>query len=242
MEVTVGLALYINAVLFVAAALLQITGFGFMMLAAPALVIVVSPQMTVPMLVVVWLPLGVVMVWNLRHDVDGSILRCFSFPALVGIPLGALILRDTDPQMMQRIIGAMMIVLALILQVKPGEPFRRELPWRMAAGAISGILASSTSVAGPPVVLLGLKQRWEPAVFRATLVTFFFVCSVASLPFYWHLDLLEQATLELAATAFPGVAAGYVTGTWVKGRVGGRSFRWLAMGVVTTGGLVAVLL
>lgn len=237
-----SVVLYANAVLLVAAGLLQITGFGFMMLAVPALVIFLPPQVVVPMLVTVWLPLGVVMVWTMRADVHSGILAGFTAPALLAIPAGALLLRDTDPVVMQRGIGGLMVLLALVLQLNPGRPFRAETPWRIAAGAVSGLLASSTSVAGPPVVLLGLKQRWEPRVFRATLVTFFFACSIASLPFYWHLDLLAPDTLRLAGMAFPGAAVGYGAGTWARQHVRPGGFRWVAVGIVMVGGLVAVVL
>ena len=238
---TPELILYVNGVLFVAASLLLLAGFGFMMLAVPALVIVLPPQVVVPMLMMVWLPMGVVLIWSMRKDIDGRILLGFSLPALLGIPVGAVLLRDADAVVMQRVIGALMILLAIVLQLKPGAPIQREGPFRTAAGALSGLQAASTSVAGPFVVLLGLKQRWDPDMFRATLVAFFFVVSIASLPFYWQMDLLSRGTSELAVTSLPGVAAGYATGAWLKRRVSIEAFRWVAVGVVAGGGLVAVL-
>ena len=135
-----------------------------------------------------------------------------------------------------------MIGLALLLQVKPGPPYARDAPACAAVGLIAGFLAASTSVAGPPLVLLGLKQRWEPARFRATAIAYFFTISVFSLPFYWEMGLITPATWEFALYGLPAIAVGYFTGTWLRERVSVTAFRWFAMGVVVAGGLSAVLL
>ena len=111
----------------------------------------------------------------------------------------------------------------------------------MGAGLFAGFLAASTSVSGPPLVLLGLKQRWQPARFRATLIAYFLIISAFSLPFYWEMDLLTPATWRFVSYGLPGIALGYFTGAWLRARVSVAAFRWLATGVVVAGGLTAAL-
>ena len=134
-----------------------------------------------------------------------------------------------------------MIALALVLQLKPGPPFRKEFVPNILAGLTSGFLAASTSVSGPPLVLLGLKQRWEPARFRATLIAYFFLISVCSLPFYWEFELLTTATWEFVLYGFPGTIIGYFASGWLRQRVAGDGFRWIATAIVVLGGLAAAL-
>ena len=232
--------LYVSGVTWLAASLQGVTGVGFMILSVPGLILVLPAQVVVPGLLLLYLPLGTVQVLQLRDDVDWRRLAYLIGSAAVGLPLGAVILRVTDTETMQQVIGGIMLGLAFLLQVKPGPPFRRERIAWVGVGLISGVLAASTSVSGPPVVLLALKQRLEPSRIRATLLAYFVSLSLCSLPLYWKMDLLKQASLELALSGLPGVILGYVTGTWLRGRVREKWFQRVALGVVVGGGLVAV--
>ena len=232
---------YSIAVVWVSATLQGITGFGYMMLAVPALILVFPPQVVVPALILTWIPLGTVQTIQFRKHVDWRILTTLLASAAVALPLGAFILRDTDPVAMQRAIGVLLVALALVLQVKPGAPFRNERAARIGAGLVAGLLASSTSVSGPPLVLLGLKQRWEIEAFRATLPAFFLAIGLLCLPLHWQMDLLGDRSFDLALCGAPGLVLGYGTGIWLRGRVRGRAFRWAAIGLVMAGGLAAVV-
>lgn len=238
---SVETGLYIALVVCVAASLQGITGAGFMMLSVPVLVVFLPANVVVPAIVVMYLPLAVAQLLQLRRDVDLRLLLTLSISAALMVPFGAMVLRDTDALTMQRAIGWSMIALALVLQLRPGQPFRNAFLPNIFAGLVSGFLAASTSVSGPPLVLLGLKQRWEPARFRATLIAYFFLISLCSLPFYWELELLTRGTWEFVLYGFPGVTVGYFAGGWLRHHVAGGGFRWTATGIVILGGLAAAL-
>ena len=234
--------LYAFAVVLSAASLQGITGAGMMILSVPPLVVALPATVVVPGIVLLYLPLGLAQIIQLRGDVDRRRLAILAASSALMVPLGAVMLREVDTVTLQRGIGLLMIFLALLLQVKPGPPFTRELAPCVATGLIAGFLAASTSVSGPPLVLFGLKQRWDPTRFRATLIAYFLIISAFSLPFYWEMDLLTPATWRLVLYGLPGIALGYFTGAWLRARVSVAAFRWLATGVVVAGGLAAVLL
>jgi uncharacterized membrane protein YfcA len=226
---------------FVAASLQGVTGFGFMMLALPGLILAYPAQMTVPALILVWIPLGCLQYIQLRREVDWRLIRWLVAGAVLTLPAGSWILKGTDTETMQRAIGALMVALSVLLQVSPGKPVSRERLARFGAGLLSGALAASTSVSGPPVVLLGLKQRWEAGRFRASLLTYFLLISLLTLPLHWRMDLLNRGSLSLSLAALPGLVLGFFSGWWLRGRVRGAGFRWIATAVVIGGGLAALL-
>ena len=234
--------LYAFAVVLSAASLQGITGAGMMILSVPPLVAAMPATVVVPGIVLLYLPLGTAQIIQLRRDIDRRRLATLLLSSAPMVPLGALILREVDTVTLQRGIGLLMIALALLLQVKPGPPFSRELPPCVGTGLVAGLLAASTSVSGPPLVLFGLKQRWEPARFRATLIAYFLVISAFSLPFYWEMALITTAVWWFVLYGLPGIALGYFTGAWLRARVSAGAFRWLATGVVVAGGLAAALL
>ena len=233
--------LYVFAVVLSAASLQGVTGAGMMILSVPALVVALPATVVVPGIVLLYLPLGIAQIIQLRRDVDRRRLAMLAGSSTLMVPLGAVILSEVDTVTLQRGIGWLMIALALLLQMKPGPPFSREFAPCVGAGLIAGFLAASTSVSGPPLVLLGLKQRWQPARFRATLIAYFLIISAFSLPFYWEMDLLTPTTWQFVLYGLPSVFLGYFTGAWLRARVPVAAFRWLATGVVVTGGLTAAL-
>ena len=232
---------YVSGVVWLAASLQGTTGFGFMMLCLPMLVLFFPAQIVVPGVILIYLPLGTAQSIQSRRDIHWPTLVQMASGAVLTLPLGAWILRDADTLAMQRGIGALLMGLALLLQANPGRPFRREGLARVGAGVLSGLLASSTAVSGPPVVLLGLKQRWQARRFRATLLSYFLVVSLACLPFHWRMSLLNTDSLTLALAGTPGMVLGFLTATWLRGRVRGGTFRWLAVGLVMAGGTAAIL-
>ena len=157
--------LYVFAVVLSAASLQGITGAGMMILSVPALVVALPATVVVPGIVLLYLPLGIAQIIQLRRDFDRRRLATLAVSSVLMVPLGAVILSEVDTVTLQRGIGWLMIALALLLQMKPGPPFSREFAPCVGAGLIAGFLAASTSVSGPPLVLLGLKQRWQPARF-----------------------------------------------------------------------------
>ena len=234
--------LYVFAVVLSAASLQGITGVGMMIVSLPPLVVVLPATVVVPGMVMLYLPLGAAQIIQLRRDVDRPRLTTLVASSALMVPLGAMILRDIDTAALQQGIGWLMITLALLLQMKPGPPFSRDLAPCVGAGLLAGFLAASTSVAGPPLVLLGLKQRWQPARFRATLVAYFLIISAFSLPFYWEMDLITPATWQFVLFGLPGIILGFFFGAWLRAKVSVAAFRWLATGVVLAGGLAAALL
>lgn len=234
--------LYAFAVVLLAASLQGITGAGMMILSVPALIVTLPATVVVPGIVILYLPLGVAQIVQLRDDVDRPHLAILVVSSALMVPLGALILGNVDTVTLQRGIGLSMIALALLLQVKPGPPYTKDFAPCVGAGLIAGFLAASTSVSGPPLVLLGLKQRWDPARFRATLIAYFLIISAFSLPFYWKMNLLSPTTWQFVLYGLPGITLGYFTGGWLRARVSVAAFRWLATGVVVVGGLAAALL
>lgn len=239
---SIEMVVLVSGVIFLAASLQGVTGFGFNLLAVPPLIILFPAQVVVPGLVVLFPALGFAQVIQLWREVDRGLLAWWTVSALVALPFGALILRNTDTHTMQKGIGASMIVLALVLQMKPGAPFRRERTARAFTGFLAGGLAASTAVSGPPLVLLGLKQRYDTHRFRATLIAYFLAISLLCMPFHWQMDLLNAESVWFAVSGFPGLVLGFFSGTWLRQHVEGKIFRWIAIGMVLLGGSVAIFL
>ena len=233
---------YASGIFWIAGSLQGLTGFGFNLLSVPALVLWFPAQVVVPGVLLSYLPLGIGQFVQLRRDVDWRVLGTIVGSAILGMPLGAFLLRDTDAEVMKRAIGLAMVGLAIVLQVRPGRPFQRDAATCLGVGAFSGFLSSSIGVSGPPLVLFGLKQRWPHAMMRATLLTCFLCTSSLSLGVLWLVGVITLESVQFVLWGAPGLALGFVTATYLRRRVHRVAvFRWISIGMVTAGGLAAAI-
>ncbi len=110
----------------------------------------------------------------------------------------------------------------------------------MLVGLVSGVLTGSTSMGGPPVVLLGVQQSWEKASFRANLLAFFALTSLSSLLSLWQAGALGEELLMLDLALLPAVLLGIVAGSALFKAIPAERFRLLVvLLVVFTGTLSA---
>ena len=213
-----------------------------MLIAAAGLIQVFPAQLVVPGLSLVYIPLGIAQFFQIRKLVDWPLLRSWCISALIGLLPGTLILTTVDTPTMKRGIGLIMVVLAILLRIRPGVPLQSEKLARYGAGVLSGALGASTSIAGPPIVLIGIKQRWGVESFRATLLVYFTVLSVAIVVFQAQFGLVTEETVRWSGDGIPGIAIGFLAATWVRGRVSDENFRLLGVVLVFGGGLTALIL
>lgn len=218
----------------------SLTGFGYALVATPFLVLLFPPTAVVPMVLVSWFPMAVILIYQSRRLLNPRRIARMLAGAVVGGPLGIYGLASLSADDMRSVIGAITLLAVASLLVKPTNPWRRETPALLGAGLLSGILGGASAMSGPPIVLLGLKQRWEHEGFRADLLCYFFLLHAMVAAVLGNVGILAGDTLTATVLAFPGVLVGYVAGMWLRRHVDGRMYRRLAIGLIVTGGVLAL--
>jgi len=94
----------------------------------------------------------------------------------------------------------------------------------VAAGFMSGFLATSISMPGPPVILFLSLRRIPKATFRATLATYFVLVYLVSLILLLLAGVVTQEVPILAVSLFPFALVGNRIGVRIFHRVSQRSF------------------
>lgn len=237
-----GLVGLVNVIVGGAAFVAAITGFGFALISTPFLVLLMAPQQAVPLMMLCWLPLAALL---LRDSYKLASFRRYGPLALAvccGTPLGVWLLTHADALTARRLIGGITLAAAASLWLKPGRPLRHERPIALVAGLVAGISGGLSGISGPPVVLLGLKQRWEHRGFRADLIHLFTCNFLLALLLFGRGELFDWQLGRLALAAVGGIVAGYAGGTYARRFVSQEHFRRLAVGLVTVGGCIALIL
>ena len=159
----------------VGAAVQSASGFGFALVLSPALFAVMEPAEAVTVLLALGAALNVLVLLE-RHDARWSRLPPLILPALPGLALGAVVLAALSREPLQ--IGVGLAVIAAALWQLRDRAAAARVP-AAVAGFLSGVLTTSISISGPPLVLWLEAQELRPAEFRATLAAAFLALNIA---------------------------------------------------------------
>jgi len=233
--------LAINAILGGAAFIASLTGFGYALVGIPFLVLLFPPNIAVPMIMISWLPLSVLLTWEARRGLSGKQIAYWLAGGIIGLPLGIYGLARIDQVTMRELIGALTLLVALVLWLKPRQAFKKEILPSVGAGIISGIMGGASGMSGPAVVLFGINQGWDKECFRANIIGYIAALNLLTLIIFRSYGMLDAPTAVLGASALPGIFLGYAGGIRAKDRLEQEQFRKLAFLLVALGGIWALV-
>src|SRR6266446_5948521 len=228
-----------------AALLYTLRGFGFAVLSTPALLLFVDPPQAIQLVIIVSTALSITALPGLWRAIAPALLLRLTLGSIAGLPLGRIVLRDADPVVVRRLIGATILALtgAVICWVRRRGPdnHRALLAMRpgrdLAVGAISGTATALVGMAGPPVLIYLLLARAPAPTVRATLLSFFGIVYAAALLSHAVAVGISASTWIGAGVLIPFAALGAIAGRPLGDRLGVHAFAMLAIVLLATSGL-----
>lgn len=179
-----------------------------------------------------------------RHASWPLIRRLFPWVA-VGVVAGTAFLTQVDDTVMQRVIGLLLLALALlqlstrsgrmaVLLGDPGEGPRR--PGHVVGAAVAGVAAGFVTMvanaAGAVMTLYLLLSGFAMLEFLGTTAWFFLVVNLFKLPFSAGLGLVDPGALLLDLALLPMVGLGAVAGVLLVRRLNQDQFEKAALVLV----------
>jgi uncharacterized protein len=194
------------------AALQSATGFGFALIAAPIVFAVVGPPEAVGLLILLGFVVNVLTLFGERRRPrplrgETAVLIAWSLP---GALAGVAVLRALDPVALQIAVSAGVIATLAARRFAAGHHVPR---WAApAAGFASGGLTTSTSTAGPPLLVYLLGRGVDPVQVRDTLTVCFVAQGVMGGAALWVTGTDAAPDASLVALLLPLVVAGQLLG------------------------------
>ena len=230
-----GASFWIAALAVALAACAQgMTGFGFSVVCVPVLLAVLSPSTVV--VVALLLSLGLTL--SLLPGAPSKVRLNRTWPlfafSLLGAALGGWLLpRVGEAAWLKPAMGAAAFLggLGVLVSAKRAA-FRRERTALAVTGVVSGLMNSLASLSGPPAAIIAVRQRWEAADARKTLLAYSLFVNAAALLALAPSGLLDGPRLRLALLLVPAVAMGRMLGNAGRRRLPAHRFRYAALGLV----------
>lgn len=189
------------------AAIQRVTGLGFSLVCAPALIAAEGALPGVRLVNVLALVMNLVLLVRLRGDVrwrDG--LRVLVPAAVLAVPAGILA-RRLDPSLLTVLAGVTSLVA--VATVATGRRFRLGA---VAAGALAGVGNVVAGVGGPAVAAYALGEGWPPRQIRASLQAIFAGLNVVSIAALGPPSISGLRAAALLAALLGGLLLGDVLG------------------------------
>ena len=206
-------AVWMAAAFFIAAFVRGYSGFGFGALVISAGALVMNPLQLVAIAIIGDLVLSAQQWLGVRRHIDWRRVLTLFGGSLIGVPLGIWALTTISEDTARAIIALYVLAMSLALLLgwtltRPAGP-----KTTFGTGLLSGA-ANAAGVGGLPVVVFFAAQTIAPVVFRATLIAYFTLLDLWTIPLLLHRGLISADTLVATAIALPI----FVLGTWAGGR------------------------
>jgi uncharacterized protein len=178
------------------------SGFGSAALMVAGGSLAADPSVLVPVVVLIELALAVPLWTSVKGDIDWRRVGALFVGCLVGVPLGVRAIAAMGPDATRASIAVIILLgcAALMRGWRLDRP--AGLPAHGVVGILSGI-ANGAAVGGLPVAAFFAAQPIVPAAFRATLVAYFALLDIWTIPVMAREGLFGWDSILLAALGLP---------------------------------------
>lgn len=215
--------LFAGLIVFFAAVLQAITGFGFAITATPFLLLLYNSRDCIQISIFLSFFIAVVLLPRVRQKIDYALFRRLAAGSLLGVPLGLWVYLFISLDFLKIMISIVILGItsfSLFSQYKNkcksilSAPQKPSSGREWAAGISSGILTSSIGMPGVPVALYYSAHNTDKEVVRSTTLAFFSVVYTVTILAQAVTKSIDAnavfAALLLAPVTAAGVFGGHV--------------------------------
>jgi uncharacterized membrane protein YfcA len=205
------------------------TGFGFALLSVPALLLLYPPQTVVIIIFGASLLPSLLVIASAWRETDLRLVALLLPGALLGLLLGAQLLRLANPVILKLVAGLFVASYALVIW-SGHRPARLHSPWAASlAGVASGALGAATGLTGPPIVILFTARQLARDVFRGTISAYFIATSLVGLAILSAGGAVGAREGWLTLVLTPPAALGVLIGNVLARRLSPATFQKLTL-------------
>ena len=218
----------------------RLSGFGFGLVVVPVMSLFLKAQDAVIISTLVGLMTSMNQAWMERAHAEIATVRRLFLAACAGMPFGLVVFVFVPEKGLRAVLGVVVVLAAFVL-ARGFTLQKASMSVDLGLGFLSGLLNTSVSTNGPPLVFLLQARGYEPHAFRGTISRVFFFSNVVSVSMFIGAGKVHTAAALASLLSLPLV---YLM-QWVGGRVAhhvhGDRFRNLVLVLLFLSGVSAVV-
>jgi uncharacterized membrane protein YfcA len=229
-------------IMFLAATVQGIAGFGRALIAAPLIALFTPADETVVVMIMLGFIGAIVMVIKNHKNIHVKRMIPMVVFGVIGSIAGVQVLSMLPVKELKIIMGAFIIVSAVILSTGFRVKIKNEKVAYSVAGLLGGFTNGAISFGGPPTVLFLQNQNEEKNVFRANLSIFFLVIGfVGSLNLFLNGMLTGNLAINAGILAVPTIL-GTFFGHFLSHKFHEDIFRKIVLVILFAAGVMAIVM
>ncbi len=238
-ELTSNLLLIL--IVFFSAVLQGVTGFGYSLIALPLLVLLLPPSIVTPFLILSSIAINIVLIYNLRTSINYKIISPLIFPAIAGTPLGIILLSAVPPYIIKFAAGIIIFFTALFLMRNYKFELKNKFLSNLIVGFSSGILNGSTSMSGPPIILLFAANNEKKDSLKGNFALFAVITNIIAIAGFILTGGINEYILKISLINLPALLGGTYLGILLAKSINEEAFRKMVLVFIMFTALFAVI-
>ncbi len=230
------------AAVFLASFFATVSGFGFALVCAPLLSLVLPLKCVVIFVPFLSVIMRVATMYTTWRDVNWKVVAMICTGCLVGIIPGSLILKVLPAWALGLLLGSVLIVAIILMAMRFKLVVKNKIAGRLGTGFLAGFFGAATSVNGPPIALYFLNEQMEKTQMRANMIWIFGVNFIVTATTYLFVDtysVVDDWTVFFYL--LPANFVGLYLGEKFAKKVSQELFRKLSMIIVAAGGIMMLV-
>lgn len=223
---------YFAAIVALACFVQAVAGFGLPMIAMPILVALFGIRAAVPLMAIVVLELQILMVARYRMALNIRTVWRISAAAIVGIPIGVLLLSRIPEVITITLLGLLLIIYVLYVSLRFPVPALKNPNWAYFFGLLGGMGGGAYNIAAPPMIIYADTQRWGPKLFKGNLQGYFLIITIVAILTHFLSGNLTGDILQMSLLAIPFVLLGAFAGFYLDHFINPAVFRKIVLGLL----------
>lgn len=190
-----------------------LAGFGFGLIAMPLLIAAVGLDVAAPALALTGLVSGSMIILEYLRDLRVRDVWHLWLASFMAVPIGVWGSQRLDENVVLYLLGVVIILYALFRLRGLSIPAlgRR---WGPGFGVFSGLLQGAYNIGGPPLIIYGASQRWDPKRFKGNLQVIFFVNGILTIATHFASGNVTNAVVGNVFLMVPAAVIGVRMGFW----------------------------
>jgi uncharacterized membrane protein YfcA len=231
---------FIIATAFVAGLARGFSGFGSALIFMPLASSVVGAQIASPLLLLIDFSTTLTLIPNAARQADKRDVSIISIGALIGIPLGTMVLAWADPLAVRW--GIALLIITLLVLLMSGRRFSGQptTPLTISVGVVGGFFGGLAQAGGPPVVLYWLREGAVAAVTRANIILYFAIGDVLIVISYFIGGLWNATIISLGIVTGPLFGLGLWIGSKLFGKASDELFRRICYTLIAVSAVIGL--
>jgi uncharacterized protein len=238
--ITVTQLAVIWLIVFVAGFVRGLTGVGLAVVLVPLVNLVLPPERTVLLAVLIGCLAGLMGYRSAWRNVDRSLVMTITAATIAATPFGLFLLFQT-PEHVARLAIAAIAMLAFIVIISPRAPLppSGKLP-AILTGLLTGLIGAFAAIPGPPVIYYFVRKDVPASVTRDSLIVIFLWAPLAVALLALALGKLDWQLAGLALACFLPLAIANAIGARFFGKVPESQWRVLVVALIALSAIGAV--